>query len=143
MLTIAPPSRDQPGQQPVRDRDQRGDVGVDHHLPLFEAAELRGRGAEREPGVVHQQVDLGEGGWQRVNRLRHRGGIAHVEHQRQHRRAKFRRQRVEPIGAAPGRDDLPPGPHQGAQRRITVTVHSIELKISHRRYNLKTKKPTV
>ena len=48
---------DQAGQQRVGQRDQRGDVGGDHRMPGGEVRLLRGLRAERQSGIVDQQVD--------------------------------------------------------------------------------------
>src|SRR5690606_23877957 len=70
---------DERRQQPVGDGDQGGDVGVDHLPPLRQVAGLRGRGAEREAGVVDQQVDVAKAFRDRVHRGGHGVGVADVE----------------------------------------------------------------
>jgi hypothetical protein len=41
----------------MRQRDQRGDVGADHRLPLAEPGVLRRGRAQREARIVDEQVD--------------------------------------------------------------------------------------
>ena len=85
---IAPRRAISAGSSSVRERHQRGDVGVDHLLPVREIRALRGRGALREAGVVDQQVDGAERRRQRVERRAHRGCVAHVERGRVHESAR-------------------------------------------------------
>src|SRR3546814_9629477 len=53
-------------------------------LPLRQVRALRGRGAEREAGVVDQYVDVAERCGDRIQRGLHRVGVADVEGGRVH-----------------------------------------------------------
>ena len=100
---------DQARQQLVGDGDEAADVGVDHLLPLREVAALGRPGAERQTGVVHQQIDPGEGLGQGGERRVHRGVIAHVEggDMGDLWASELLGQRREALGAAGGDHHLP------------------------------------
>ena len=90
----------------VGDGDEAFDVGRNHLFPVGEVAGGEGRGAEGEPGVVHQQVDglpfgrkIGEGG-------KGRGFVANVKGERQAGVAEFGVQGLQALSAAAGSDDF-------------------------------------
>ena len=108
---IAPLVRDDPGQQLVRDLDQRGDVGVDHPPPIIELGVLRLVEPGGEAGVVDEQVD-----WPNcVERGIAGGGVADVEAQAGEGVTQFGLERVEPVGAAAGADHPPASAHKRAR----------------------------
>src|SRR3546814_6500614 len=85
-----------------------GDVGVDHLPPLRQVRALRGRGAEREAGVVDQYVDVAERCGDRIQRGLHRVGVADVEGGRVHDvGAEAFDQLLQAVDAAAGGDDAP------------------------------------
>src|SRR5690606_8052463 len=99
---------DQARQELVGDRNQRGHIGLDHRLPLVETALLRRRSAEREAGIVYQQVDVRERLRQRIERGVARRLGAHVEHSGVHLvRAEVRNQLLQPLRPAPRSNAAP------------------------------------
>jgi hypothetical protein len=110
-------ARHHSGQDRARAVNDALDVGVDHRLPIVEIGLGRGLEAEREPGIVDEDVGVGEGAGQGRDRGLDRRALAHVEMQRMKIRAEFLRQHREAIVAPPGADDLHPGldvaPRQG------------------------------
>ena len=93
----------------MRQRDEGRDVGRDHRAPVVELRLLRGLGAERQAGVVDEEVDVAPVGGQAVERGGGGGVVGDVEGERVDRIAQFGLQRVEPVGAAAGGDDAPAG----------------------------------
>ncbi|MNQ93015.1 hypothetical protein D3C85_1084590 [compost metagenome] len=113
------PARDQARQQAARDRDQSGDVGVDHLTPLIQIGVLGGGGAQRQPGVVDQDVDVAKALGQGVQGRVDGGLVADVEDEgMDHVGAQLSHQFVQTLGATAGGDDLPAGGGEAARRSL-------------------------
>ena len=100
---------DQRRQQLVRERRQRGDVGVDHLSPLREVAIRRLGRAECESGVVDQHVDAAEILRQGIQRYLHRVRVADIERRGAHIRTELIDKAVEAICTARAGDHAPAG----------------------------------
>ena len=72
-------------QQGVGHRHQTGDVGVDHRFPVLQRHLLRRQRRQRQPGVVDQGGDIGEGGGERRHGGSHRLAVTNVKLNNMHR----------------------------------------------------------
>ncbi len=81
---------------------------------------MRGRGALGKPGVVEQQVDVGEARRQVGHRPHHGGVVADVEYGRVHLLGpELVHQQLQPFGAAPAGNHAPARLREPAHRRGT------------------------
>lgn len=117
MISAAPP--DQAGQQFVRQRYESRNIGIDHRLPLVDIRLIGAIGAERQTGVVDQQIDFAERGWQCRQCRIAPGFISHIEYAAMHLRTDLLTQSVQPIGSAACADNVPAGPRERPKRCFT------------------------
>ncbi len=93
-------------QQGAGHIDQPFIVGVDHGFPVFDAGLVRWLHAQRQPGVVHQNIDLAPFRRQRRHGGFNGGAIAHVKLQGIEIVAQLRLQGIQTVLTASGRDNF-------------------------------------
>ncbi|MOA05413.1 hypothetical protein D3C78_1250110 [compost metagenome] len=99
---VAAIARHHARQQQAGEQGQAADVGGYHLLPVFQIRLVGGLKAERQPGVVHQQIHLAPLGRQPGDGGAGGGLVLHVERQRQELLAQLVGQGGQPLGAATG-----------------------------------------
>ena len=106
---VPPVAGDHARQNGASAIQQALDVGVHHALPVVHGTLMGRFQAERQSGVVHQQIHLGEVGGQRSDGGVYRRFVAHVECNSVDRdgRSQFGAQGFQTILAAATDDQMP------------------------------------
>ena len=111
---------DQLGEERAGQRDEPGDVGVDHILDPLPVGLGKRIGRRGKAGIVEQKVDLAPGRVE-LGQAFHGGPVAHVDLKRQERIAELLLQLSQAFAAAARADDVPSSVGEASSPRPAET----------------------